>query len=65
MRLKIAERLKDSQNTAATLTTFNEIDMSNLIDLRAKYKDIVLDTHGVKLGFMSPFIKAASEGEKS
>jgi 2-oxoglutarate dehydrogenase E2 component (dihydrolipoamide succinyltransferase) len=65
MRLKIAERLKDSQNTAATLTTFNEIDMSNLIDLRAKYKNIVLDTHGVKLGFMSPFIKAASEALKA
>lgn len=61
MRLKISERLKESQNTAASLTTFNEIDMSNIIEFRNKYKDLVLKKHGVKLGFMSPFIKAASE----
>jgi 2-oxoglutarate dehydrogenase E2 component (dihydrolipoamide succinyltransferase) len=60
MRLKISERLKESQNTAAALTTFNEIDMSNIIEFRNKYKDIVMKKHGVKLGFMSPFIKAAA-----
>ncbi|KAJ3171090.1 2-oxoglutarate dehydrogenase complex E2 component [Geranomyces variabilis] len=60
MRLRIAERLKESQETAAALTTFNEVDMSNLIDMRKKYKDAVLDKHGVKLGFMGAFIKAAS-----
>ncbi|RKO90760.1 dihydrolipoyllysine-residue succinyltransferase E2 component, partial [Blyttiomyces helicus] len=60
MRLKIAERLKASQEEAASLTTFNEIDMSNLIELRKKYKDLVQDQHGVKLGFMGAFIKASA-----
>lgn len=60
MRLKIAERLKDSQNTAAMLTTFNEIDMEHIINLRNKYKDTFEKKHGVKLGFMSAFVKAAS-----
>ncbi|KAJ3397527.1 2-oxoglutarate dehydrogenase complex E2 component [Lobulomyces angularis] len=64
MRLKISERLKDSQNTAAALTTFNEIDMSNIIEMRSKYKDLVLEKENVKLGFMSPFIKAVSEALK-
>jgi len=59
MRLKISERLKDSQNTAASLTTFNEIDMSGYIALRNKYKDEFAEKHGVKLGFMSIFVKAA------
>jgi 2-oxoglutarate dehydrogenase E2 component (dihydrolipoamide succinyltransferase) len=58
--MRIAERLKDSQNTAAMLTTFNEIDMDNIINLRAKYKDAFEKKHGVKLGFMSAFVKAAS-----
>jgi 2-oxoglutarate dehydrogenase E2 component (dihydrolipoamide succinyltransferase) len=58
LRKKIAERLKDSQNTAAILTTFNEIDMSNVIEIRNKYKDIFEKKHGVKLGFMSFFTKA-------
>ncbi|KAG8688075.1 2-oxoglutarate dehydrogenase complex E2 component [Ceratobasidium sp. 423] len=58
MRLRIAERLKQSQNAAASLTTFNEIDMSSLMDMRKKYKDEVLDKQGVKLGFMSAFAKA-------
>ncbi|CAE6504891.1 unnamed protein product [Rhizoctonia solani] len=58
MRLRIAERLKQSQNAAASLTTFNEIDMSSLMDMRKKYKDDVLDKQGVKLGFMSAFAKA-------
>ena len=59
MRQRIAERLKQSQNSAASLTTFNEIDMSSLMAMRTKYKDDVLKTHGVKLGFMSAFAKAA------
>ncbi|QRV76690.1 2-oxoglutarate dehydrogenase E2 component (dihydrolipoamide succinyltransferase) [Ceratobasidium sp. AG-Ba] len=58
MRLRIAERLKQSQNAAASLTTFNEIDMSSLMDMRKKYKDEVLKEQGVKLGFMSAFAKA-------
>ena len=59
MRLRIAERLKQSQNAAASLTTFNEIDMSALVTLRKKYKDNVLSDHGVKLGFMSFFARAS------
>ena len=58
MRLRIAERLKESQNAAASLTTFNEIDMSSVMEMRKKYKDEVEKTHGVKLGFMSAFAKA-------
>lgn len=58
MRLRIAERLKESQNSAASLTTFNEIDMSSLMEMRKLYKDEVLKTHEVKLGFMSAFAKA-------
>ncbi|KAJ3012312.1 UNVERIFIED_CONTAM: 2-oxoglutarate dehydrogenase complex E2 component, partial [Siphonaria sp. JEL0065] len=64
MRKTIASRLKDSQNTAASLTTFNEIDMTNLIEFRSKYKDAVLEKHGVKLGFMSAFIKASAQALK-
>ncbi|KAJ1768464.1 2-oxoglutarate dehydrogenase complex E2 component [Coemansia sp. RSA 1843] len=60
MRLRISERLKQSQNTAASLTTFNEIDMTNLMDMRKQYKDAVLKTHGVKLGYMGAFVKACS-----
>lgn len=59
MRLRIAERLKQSQNAAASLTTFNEIDMSSLMDMRKRYKDEVMDRQGVKLGFMSAFAKAS------
>ncbi|XGA08124.1 MAG: 2-oxoglutarate dehydrogenase complex dihydrolipoyllysine-residue succinyltransferase [Wolbachia endosymbiont of Xenopsylla cheopis] len=58
IRQVIAARLKESQNTAAILTTFNEIDMKNVMDLRVKYKDPFEKKHGVKLGFMSFFIKA-------
>lgn len=58
MRLRIAERLKESQNAAASLTTFNEIDMSSVMEMRAKYKEEILKTHGVKLGFMSAFARA-------
>jgi len=60
MRLRIAERLKESQNAAASLTTFNEIDMSSLISMRTAYKDLILKTHEVKLGFMSAFAKACT-----
>ncbi|THH19278.1 hypothetical protein EW146_g1851 [Bondarzewia mesenterica] len=59
MRLRIAERLKESQNTAASLTTFNEIDMSSLMEMRKKYKEEILKEHDVKLGFMSAFAKAS------
>ena len=58
MRLRIAERLKQSQNTAAALTTFNEVDMASLMDFRRLYKDEVLQKTGVKLGFMSAFSRA-------
>ncbi|KAI0631287.1 dihydrolipoamide succinyltransferase [Trametes polyzona] len=58
MRLRIAERLKESQNAAASLTTFNEIDMSSVMEMRKKYKDEVLKEHDVKLGYMSAFAKA-------
>lgn len=58
IRQVIAARLKSSQNTAAILTTFNEVDMKNIMDLRSKYKDIFEKRYGIKLGFMSFFIKA-------
>ena len=59
MRLRIAERLKESQNAAASLTTFNEVDMSALMEMRSRFKDEVLKSHDVKLGFMSAFVKAS------
>ena len=58
LRQTIAKRLKDSQNTAAMLTTYNEVDMTAVMDLRNEYKDLFLKKHGVKLGFMSFFTKA-------
>jgi len=58
MRLRIAERLKEAQNTAAILTTFNEVDMSAVMGARARNKDLFEQKHGVKLGFMSFFTKA-------
>ena len=58
IRQVIAARLKESQNTAAILTTFNEIDMKNVMDLRAKYRESFEKKYGIKLGLMSPFIKA-------
>lgn len=60
MRQRVAARLKDAQNTAAMLTTFQECDMGNLMELRKKYKDDFEKKHGVKLGFMSSFVKAAT-----
>lgn len=58
LRQTIARRLKESQNTAAMLTTYNEVDMSAVMDLRNQYKDLFMKKHGVKLGFMSFFTKA-------
>ncbi len=58
LRQTIARRLKEAQNTAAMLTTYNEVDMSAVMDLRREYKDLFFRKHGVKLGFMSFFTKA-------
>ena len=58
LRQTIAKRLKDSQNTAAMLTTYNEVDMTGVMELRNEYKDLFFKKHGVKLGFMSFFTKA-------
>jgi 2-oxoglutarate dehydrogenase E2 component (dihydrolipoamide succinyltransferase) len=58
LRQTIARRLKDAQNTAAMLTTYNEVDMSAIMALRNEYKDVFEKKHGVKLGFMSFFVKA-------
>lgn len=60
LRQRIAERLKSAQNTAAILTTFNEVDMSEIITLRNKYHETFKKAHGVRLGFMSPFVKACT-----
>lgn len=60
MRLRIAERLKQSQNTAASLTTFNEVDMSALMAFRARHKDRILKETGIKLGFMGAFARASA-----
>ena len=64
LRLTIARRLKDAQNTAAMLTTFNEVDMTATMALRNHYKDIFEKKHGVKLGFMSFFVKACIQALK-
>ncbi len=58
LRQTIARRLKDAQNTAAMLTTFNDVDMTNVMALRSQYKDLFEKRHGVKLGFMGFFVKA-------
>ncbi|XP_019374347.1 PREDICTED: dihydrolipoyllysine-residue succinyltransferase component of 2-oxoglutarate dehydrogenase complex, mitochondrial [Gavialis gangeticus] len=60
MRQRIAQRLKEAQNTCAMLTTFNEIDMSNIQEMRARHKDSFLKKHNMKLGFMSAFVKATA-----
>lgn len=59
LRQRIAQRLKEAQNTAAMLTTFNEVDMTAVMELRNRYKDAFEKKHGVKLGFMSFFVRAA------
>jgi 2-oxoglutarate dehydrogenase E2 component (dihydrolipoamide succinyltransferase) len=64
LRARIAERLLEAQHTQAQLTTFNEIDLKAVMDLRARYKDGFEKKHGVKLGFMSFFVKAAVEALK-
>jgi 2-oxoglutarate dehydrogenase E2 component (dihydrolipoamide succinyltransferase) len=64
LRATIARRLKDAQNTAAMLTTFNEVDMSSVMALRNQYKDVFEKKHGTKLGFMSFFVKAAIQALK-
>jgi 2-oxoglutarate dehydrogenase E2 component (dihydrolipoamide succinyltransferase) len=64
LRQTIARRLKESQNTAAMLTTFNEVDMSHVMALRTQYKDLFEKKHGVKLGFMGFFVKACVQALK-
>ncbi|MEP2784444.1 MAG: 2-oxoglutarate dehydrogenase complex dihydrolipoyllysine-residue succinyltransferase [Pseudoruegeria sp.] len=64
LRQTIARRLKESQNTAAMLTTYNEVDMTEVMALRNEYKDLFLKKHGVKLGFMSFFTKACCHALK-
>ena len=64
LRQTIARRLKDAQNTAAMLTTYNEVDMSGIMQLRNEYKDQFEKKHGVKLGFMSFFVKACTHALK-
>jgi 2-oxoglutarate dehydrogenase E2 component (dihydrolipoamide succinyltransferase) len=64
LRQTIARRLKEAQNSAAMLTTFNEVDMKAVMDLRSKYKDIFEKKHGVKLGFMGFFTKAVTHALK-
>ncbi|WP_284162583.1 2-oxoglutarate dehydrogenase complex dihydrolipoyllysine-residue succinyltransferase [Frigidibacter sp. SD6-1] len=64
LRATIARRLKDAQNTAAMLTTYNEVDMSGIMGLRNEYKDAFEKKHGVKLGFMSFFVKACCHALK-
>ncbi len=64
IRRHIARRLVDAQNQAALLTTFNEIDMSAVLELRKKYRDLFQQMYGIKLGFMSFFAKAAVEALK-
>jgi 2-oxoglutarate dehydrogenase E2 component (dihydrolipoamide succinyltransferase) len=59
MRQKISQRLKESQNTAAMLTTFNEIDMTNIMELRTRHQEAFTKKYGFKLGFMSAFVKAS------
>jgi 2-oxoglutarate dehydrogenase E2 component (dihydrolipoamide succinyltransferase) len=64
LRQTIARRLKDAQNTAAMLTTFNEVDMGEVMALRTRYKDVFEKKHGAKLGFMSFFVKACTQALK-
>lgn len=64
LRQTIAKRLKDAQNSAAMLTTYNEVDMTAVMELRKKYKDIFEKKHGVKLGFMGFFTKAVTHALK-
>ena len=65
LRKTISNRLKEAQNTAAILTTYNEVDMSEIISMRSKYKEEFQNNYGVKLGFMSFFVKACVIGLKN
>jgi 2-oxoglutarate dehydrogenase E2 component (dihydrolipoamide succinyltransferase) len=65
LRKTVARRLVEAQNTAAILTTFNEIDMSNVLGLRERYQERFVKQHGIKLGFMSFFVKASIEALKA
>lgn len=60
LRIRIAERLKEAQNTAASLTTFNEIDMHNLTESRQRFNELIKEKHDIKIGFVSPFMMAVS-----
>ena len=64
LRQTIARRLKEAQNTAAMLTTYNEVDMTNIMQMRKDYKELFIKKHGVKLGFMSFFVKACVQALK-
>jgi 2-oxoglutarate dehydrogenase E2 component (dihydrolipoamide succinyltransferase) len=64
LRQTIAKRLKEAQNTAAMLTTFNDVDMSAVIDARTRYKDLFEKKHGIRLGFMGFFVKACALAAK-
>jgi len=64
LRQTIAKRLKEAQNTAAILTTFNDVDMSAVIDARTRYKDLFEKKHGIRLGFMGFFVKACALAAK-
>ena len=64
LRTRIAERMKDAQNTAAILTSFNEVNLQAVVEIRKRYKQDFIDTHGIKLGFMSFFVKACCEALK-
>jgi 2-oxoglutarate dehydrogenase E2 component (dihydrolipoamide succinyltransferase) len=64
LRQKIADRMIEAQSTAAMLTSFNEVDLQAVMDIRSKYKDAFIAKHGVKLGLMSFFVKAATEALK-
>ncbi|HEX3421843.1 MAG TPA: 2-oxoglutarate dehydrogenase complex dihydrolipoyllysine-residue succinyltransferase [Sphingomicrobium sp.] len=64
LRLTVAKRLKDAQNTAAILTTFNDVDMSAVIEARSRYKDLFEKKHGIRLGFMGFFVKACALAAK-
>lgn len=64
MRIKISQRLKESQNTNAMLTTFNEVDMSGFMNIRKEIGEQFAKKHGIKLGFMSAFVKASAQALK-
>lgn len=64
MRIRIAQRLKEAQNTNAMLTTFNEIDMSGFMNIRKEVGEAFAKKHGVKLGFMSAFVRASAQALK-